>query len=356
MVSLQHAKYMQDLGHEVAYTSINPASIDQPYSVQYSTIKQQEPGINFIELNQSTSALGVYAIQPGETRDRWNVESMHFNASVFEHLIRSESKYDNILSYYKFDSLVLPRQCIGRSALYLCGIPSQPNEFMSSYLSMYDDLIAITEETKDYWQQYSSSDISVVPSGVDTNRFTPMQTRDTRERLNVTFIGRLIERKGCDQFLRSLNDLPLDIARLLNVQIVGDGPQLNKLKKLSESIDKQIDISYLGTVDTPEMILNDSDICVLPSRRGEGLQGVLLEAMSSGNIVIASDNRTNRQVLDDDRGIIVNPENTQDIGRAILKAIEMIGDNAIISRTQDYIKSNYSWDIVTRQLLERMNQ
>lgn len=349
MISLEHAKNMEQQGHEVTFASIAPDTIGADYSQQYEALKCNT-SIRFIELAQQSRALPWYDIDPGENRDRWNVEAMYYNASLFEYLQSHEENYDTMLSYYKFDALVIPHKKVARTALYLCGVPKTENEFMSSLLAMYDTSVAITDEVKEYWQRYSEKDISVVPTGVDTERFKPMQ--QPGDKITLTFIGRLIERKGGDLVLSALEKLDDEQLARLNVQIIGDGPQAEYLMNLASRLSERTSITFTGAVDRPEAFLGNSDICILPSRRGEGLQGVLLEAMSSGNKVIASSSKINDEILADGRGMLVNPEDVNSIVDAICRALSRSGNMQKDARA--YVEARYQWDTVTRELLKRI--
>ena len=86
------------------------------------------------------------------------------------------------------------------------------------------------------------SKIEVVPMGVNLVMFSP-QNRienffDQKDKKVILFVGRLVEKKGTEYLIKAMNRLP---AKLI---IVGDGPQREYLKELSDNIDA--DIEFVG--------------------------------------------------------------------------------------------------------------
>jgi glycosyltransferase involved in cell wall biosynthesis len=112
-----------------------------------------------------------------------------------------------------------------------------------------------------------------VPSGVDRNRFKPLDAH----REAVTYVGALQQVKGVDTFLRAMEGIPE------KVWIVGDGPQRASLESLARELD--LSCTFWGyRTDIPEL-MNRSKLIVLPSRH-EGFGLTVLEAMACGTPVI----------------------------------------------------------------------
>ncbi|MEO5948881.1 MAG: glycosyltransferase family 4 protein [Candidatus Saccharimonas sp.] len=356
-VSLEHAKSFVALGHTVTFITIAPQSIGKEYSSQYVNLKERYTDIEFVELSQEPRAAEWYATEPGENRDRWNVESLHYIAPLYSYLIRTDRPFDVMLSYYKFDALVVPRNIVLTNALYLCGIPKSNNEFMSSYLAMYDTIAAITDETAAYWLQYTNKKISTVATGVDSERFIPCRepSDPKRQCVRIAFLGRLIERKGCDLLLDALMILPAEDLRKIEVVIAGTGPQLRHLQDKATLLGGGLSINFIGETDHPEDVLGLADICIFPSRYGEGLQGVVLEAMSCGAYVIASNTATNEAILGEGRGLCLPCTDVRALARSIHDAIsnDRLRINAS-GKAREYVIVNYEWNNVSAKLLKEL--
>jgi glycosyltransferase involved in cell wall biosynthesis len=145
----------------------------------------------------------------------------------------------------------------------------------------------------------------------------------------VLFVGRLVERKGVKNLIDAVRRMPADLrARLV---VIGDGPERQGLEALGGQVefrgrvsDEALRAAYAG-----------SDVLVLPSivdARGdtEGLGVVLLEAMSYGVPVVASDIGGITDIVEHDTsGLLVPPGDPA----ALAQALERLArDPALASR------------------------
>lgn len=113
--------------------------------------------------------------------------------------------------------------------------------------------------------------------------------------VRILSVGRLVEKKGIEYALRSIGQLSAT-GYALEYQIVGDGPDRVSLERLSHElgIEKNTVFSGALTQDSVREAIYASDIFLLPSitaRDGdqEGIPVALMEAMSAGMPVIATD-------------------------------------------------------------------
>jgi glycosyltransferase involved in cell wall biosynthesis len=128
------------------------------------------------------------------------------------------------------------------------------------------------------------SKVHVIPCGVDTTRFEATPVPHTRR---VLFVGRLVEKKGCEDLLRAV----AVGARSATVTIIGDGPLREALSRLTQELD--IPADFLGA-QPPERVRDEirrAQLVALPSRTAangdqEGLPVVALEAAASGRPVV----------------------------------------------------------------------
>jgi glycosyltransferase involved in cell wall biosynthesis len=130
--------------------------------------------------------------------------------------------------------------------------------------------------------------VYLIPIGIDTNRFRPKESEETRARFRVLFVGRLVPQKGVDTFCESIRIINQDtvLARKLEFTVVGSGPMAFMVRHISSQYEN---VHYFNSVSDeylPE-IYRSSDILVMPSRR-ETFGIVALEAQGSGLPVIAT--------------------------------------------------------------------
>jgi glycosyltransferase involved in cell wall biosynthesis len=132
---------------------------------------------------------------------------------------------------------------------------------------------------------------TVVPCGVDTERFTPGPA-PTGARPRLLVIGRLVERKGVADVLTALADLP-DVDLLVAGGPSSEGlvvdPEAVRLRELARANGTADRLHLLGSVPRPEMpaLLRSADVVVaVPWYEPFGI--VPLEAMACGRPVVGS--------------------------------------------------------------------
>lgn len=128
----------------------------------------------------------------------------------------------------------------------------------------------------------------VVPNGVDIVRFRPRDRTAARARLElaeaptVLCMGRVTEQKGQDRLLAAWPAVRAATPAAVLV-IAGDGPATARWRGADPSV------RWIGAVDDAEHWYAAADVVAVPSRWGEGMALVPLEAMASGRSVVASD-------------------------------------------------------------------
>lgn len=332
MISFDHAANFLKLGLEVSFFTISPKSIGLTYSKQFKDFKKKyKDKINIIELKQSEEIREIYDITPGEDRRRWNVESIYYNQVFYDYLNAHKDVYDIVFSYYNLDAVFIPRKNVKNNVLYLCGIPREQNDFQGSFLYPYDSILAISEQVKESWKKYAKNGIKIVSTGVNCDRFIPGINKS--KKIKLLYVGRIIERKNVDMIIDAYNRLKDKYD--LELTIVGDGPELENLKNKSD------EVIFTGVVANPEEYYKKADIFVTPSKYGEGLQGSILEAMSSGLTVVATNTDINKELLALGRGFLVEPEI-----KSVVKGIEdaINADREKIEKlNRDYVLEKYNW-------------
>ena len=148
---------------------------------------------------------------------------------------------------------------------------------------------------------YPPERVRVHHIGVDTREFAPLsfpeEPRPTaaRPRL-VVFIGRLVEKKGCEYLVRAVADLPRAEFGDVRLVIIGDGPLRDELETLARTLCLGRRCRFLG-VRTPGEVrgwLARARLFSLPSVTAadgdsEGMGIVNLEAQSMGVPVVGFD-------------------------------------------------------------------
>lgn len=133
--------------------------------------------------------------------------------------------------------------------------------------------------------------ISVSYIGVDTEKFSP-DVRPMADRRDVLFIGRLVEKKGCEYLLNAFHQVQ-DQFSDYRLVIIGSGPMESQLKDFAHK--RAIRAHFTGALDSRgvRQHLSEARVLCLPSVRSasgdaEGFGLVILEAQACGVPVITS--------------------------------------------------------------------
>lgn len=155
----------------------------------------------------------------------------------------------------------------------------------------FERIVAVSEDIADEFRRFMpEKKINVVPNSILPERYDVKERLGTnvcqaKEDLSMAIIGRLVGIKNIDEFIIIMADLRAENLKIISY-IVGDGPEKNRLSKLSKELGISKYVQFLGEVEDISSIYNMIDILFISSLH-EGLPTVILEAMYFGKIVIA---------------------------------------------------------------------
>lgn len=192
--------------------------------------------------------------------------------------------------------------------------------FMKHYSTVYT---APSQAVADFMQQaykISPKQIRLIPHGIDLKKFLPVPPAQFEKPFTLLIVGRLVEQKGHKialDAIKKLHDVP---CKLL---IVGSGELEKELKNYAEKIGVGKRIEWRAATQYVPQVYRESDIVLVPSL-WEGLGIVVLEAMASGRLVIASHVDGIRDSIESGvTGILVPAQNSDRLAEAIRKQLEM---------------------------------
>jgi glycosyltransferase involved in cell wall biosynthesis len=126
-----------------------------------------------------------------------------------------------------------------------------------------------------------------LPNVVDTSQFAPHESTSS-DRIRLLIVGRLVPQKRVDRFLRVLAATRKATCDGVRGIIVGDGPELPRLRRLASELDLCGDaVTFHGTSSDVGRFYREADLLVMTSD-WEGTPNVALEAMASGLPVVAT--------------------------------------------------------------------
>lgn len=208
--------------------------------------------------------------------------------------------------------------------------------------------------------KFSSENISVSKS-VATSLGTPSEiiyncyddnafkTNPKSERvLDFVFVGRLVTQKGCDTLIRACYDLNLPF----KLTIVGDGPEMNRLKTMAEQLELTEHITFTGTLKSNEIVevLNQHKVLVIPSNGKEGFGIVALEGLACGCRIIASDSGGLAEAVGD-FGKLFQPGDVHALNGLLKEALLNINQPNYQPEELEVYLDNYKTHIVAQKYL-----
>lgn len=141
---------------------------------------------------------------------------------------------------------------------------------------------AVSEEAAATAKGALGGDYEILFNGIELDRYASIVPKqDSR---TIFFVGRHEPRKGLEVLIRSMQFLPDEV----RLWIASDGPDTNRLQRTTEGDTR---IEWLGRISEEEKAerLQQSSLFCAPSLGGESFGIVLLEAMASKTLVVASD-------------------------------------------------------------------
>jgi glycosyltransferase involved in cell wall biosynthesis len=222
----------------------------------------------------------------------------------------------------------LPVVC---SALHSTGAPDRV-EFLNRRLArLTDAFIGVAGPQAQHMIEHEGCPAEktvVIPNGVDVERFHPRWPDAVlRKELGLEvrqpvagIIAALRPEKNHQLFLRAAA-LVRHTLPAVKFLVVGDGPEREKLENLSQALDLDGVVHFLGARhDIPE-ILSVIDVVVLTSHR-EASPVAILEAMAAEKPVVATRvGSVADTVLDGMTGYLVDPGNAEAVAHGIVELL-----------------------------------
>ncbi|WP_417874744.1 glycosyltransferase [Xanthomarina gelatinilytica] len=148
---------------------------------------------------------------------------------------------------------------------------------------LFSNSIYINEDLKKHFNVNIDTSVIYNPTVLNKEKLHIDNHNHLTETFKVVTVGRLIPVKNQQHILKSLSILPKNI----HLDIYGDGDLLEELKQLTTDLNLQNHVDFKGNVLNVHSEIVDSHCFVLSSST-EGFPNVLLEAMSVGLPVIAT--------------------------------------------------------------------
>jgi phosphatidyl-myo-inositol alpha-mannosyltransferase len=214
--------------------------------------------------------------------------------------------------------------------------------------------IAVSDLARRWQMEALGSDAVQIPNGVDVESFASAQRMDgyPRPGKSVLFLGRFDEpRKGMDALIGALPALAERFPDI-EILIVGRGDE-DELREQAGQLAGHL--RFLGQVDdaAKASAMRSADVYCAPNTGGESFGIVLVEAMSAGTAVLASDLPAFRRVLDDGEcGALVTPGDSTALADALTQLLADPPRRALLAERGRAEVTRYGWPVVARQIVD----
>jgi glycosyltransferase involved in cell wall biosynthesis len=184
--------------------------------------------------------------------------------------------------------------------------PKAMEQMVKLYCNVCDHIIAPAQYVKEELISFGvKRPITVIPNGVNINKFKPLKNNDLRKKLGfgekdkiVLCVARLAKEKSLDFLIKTFAKFTKNHPNVYFV-IAGEGPERENLRSLIKKLKIGNKIFLLGLVPYSEIpnIYNGADVFIFASQtETEGM--IVPEALSSGLPVLAVKDRVFEQFIE----------------------------------------------------------
>jgi glycosyltransferase involved in cell wall biosynthesis len=222
-------------------------------------------------------------------------------------------------------------------------------------LKTADKVIVVSKATRNYVLSLGADPEKTVilHNGVDLNRFKPLTgiQETMRKKLQIPnsanvalTVRRLVYKNGIDTLIESAKLAVKQNPRIIFL-VVGSGPDFTEIKARATQLGIEDNFRLTGFIPDQDLPLyyNTADFFILPSKSGEGLPLVALEAMACGVPVIATNVGGIREIMTKGHGRLVPPNSPDSLAEAV---VEFSSNDTASNKNalRAIIEQKFSWD------------
>ena len=211
--------------------------------------------------------------------------------------------------------------------------------------------------------------VTLLPCGVDTKVFRPLSSHQLKNYIPIPdknfilYVGRIDPIKGIDTLIKAMALVKANLHKNHTLQLLVIGgdlknaaqsrhSQLNKLKRLTKSLQLDDTVTFLGA--QPQDLLphyySAAEACVLPSRY-ESFGMVALEAMACGTpAIITTAAGISSFIQDGSTGFLVPVEDETALAETILRVVYLNSSKQHLSRTVRKRAMDFTWNSIANQV------
>lgn len=210
--------------------------------------------------------------------------------------------------------------------------------------------------------------IFVLGNGTDVSQLRRLPRKESlkslkleEDRFYVGFLGSLSWWQGVHTLIDAVNVARKSVPNL-HLLIGGDGAELSALKAQAVKLGILDQVTFLGYVDfsTRLAVLSAMDITTLPAcakrNKEQGVSPLKVRDYAAvGSVILAADLPGLEHMADAGALVMHEPDNVNDLAQKIVDLHANLSMRATLGQnSRRYAEQNYSWDLIARQLLDRV--
>lgn len=234
------------------------------------------------------------------------------------------------------------------------GIKRKIYLIIEKYTAKYSDVMVavsknLEEKLKNRYSKYRDT-VKLIYNGIEVKSPEHKKINNLPKRL--LFVGRLVDIKNVKYLIKGLAYLKENNKEFI-CDIIGEGPLEEELKNLSNSLNLQENVNFLGFKGDMKNYMYNSDVFIMTSIM-EGIPLVIIEAFGSKLPVLASAvGGITEMIVNNENGLLYD---LNDIERFNKTLVDIIDDNIELNRLaekgyEDY-KNKWNRDRVIKEYKE----
>jgi len=179
-----------------------------------------------------------------------------------------------------------------------------------------------------------------------------IKLKKANDKTRILFVGRLVKQKNVETLIKALSILnEKDPGKLIEVDIVGDGPLKKQLISLTKRLNLSHMIGFQGNKKNVDTYYQKADIFVLPSI-WEGFGIVILEAFQAKVAVISSNIEGPSELINHGfNGLLFESGNYIELSKSIEELIKNVKKReALAENGYNTFKEEYHLDVYVKKL------
>lgn len=241
-----------------------------------------------------------------------------------------------------------------RTVLLIVGMMSYILKLLSlRTLQKANTVISVDQKTKNYLINYcgvKTENITIINPGVHISSYLGNERKYLpKTKLKLITVSLLIKRKAIDNILKAVKEASINGIDL-ELIVVGDGPQKEKLEILAKEMGISKQVTFVGFVENHNIssYLKNADIFISMSR-SESWGQMYIEAMCNGLVVLSTRNGGSESIIKDGKtGILIPVDNISLCSKALANLFNGKYDINKMSKNtlQEVLKYDYNDSVI----------